>query len=39
MSETINIKETLKALGIKPKNAGTSTGNDWFSSEDSITSY
>jgi aldehyde dehydrogenase (NAD+) len=39
MSETINIKETLKVLGIKPKNAGTSTGNEWFSSEDSITSY
>ena len=39
MSEKINIKETLKALGIESHNAGTSTGNEWFSSKDNIASY
>ena len=39
MSEKINIKETLKALGIESHNAGTSTGNEWFSSKDNIASF
>ena len=39
MSEKINIKETLKALEIESHNAGTSTGNEWFSSKDNIASY
>ena len=39
MSEKINIKETLKALGVESHNAGTSTGNEWFSSKDKIASY
>ena len=39
MSEKINIKETLKALGIESHNAGTSTGNKWFSSNKNIESY
>ena len=32
MSETINIKETLKSLGIEEHNLGSSTGNKWFGS-------
>ena len=39
MSEKINIKETLKALGIESHNAGTSTGNKWFLSKKNIESY
>jgi len=39
MSEKINIKETLRALGVESHNAGTSTGNEWFSSKDNIASY
>ena len=39
MSEKVNIKETLKALGIESHNAGTSTGNEWFSSKDNIASF
>ena len=39
MSEKINIKETLRALGVESHNAGTSTGNEWFSSKDNIASF
>ena len=38
MSETINIKETLKSLGIEEHNSGSSTGNKWFGSTKSISS-
>ena len=38
MSETINIKETLKSLGIEEHNLGSSTGNKWFGSTKSISS-
>lgn len=39
MSEKINIKETLRALGVESHNAGTSTGNKWFSSKHDIASF
>jgi aldehyde dehydrogenase (NAD+) len=39
MTEKINIKETLRALGVESLNAGTSTGNEWFSSKDNIASF
>ncbi len=39
MTEKINIKETLRALGVESHNAGTSTGNEWFSSKDNIASF
>ncbi|MDA0317132.1 MAG: aldehyde dehydrogenase family protein [Bacteroidetes bacterium] len=39
MSQTINIKETLQALNIEANNSGTSTGNQWFSSKNTIASF
>lgn len=39
MSETINIKETLKALAIESHNVGTSTGKNWWPSNNTISSY
>ena len=33
------IEDALKKLGIKELNPGTSTGNTWFSSENTIASY
>jgi len=36
---SFGIEEALKQLGIKEKNLGTSTGNDWFSNGNEITSY
>lgn len=39
MSQTVNIKDTLKALSIEKNNPGTSTGNTWFSSHNIITSF
>jgi len=39
MSQTINIKETLQALNIEANNSGASTGNQWFSSKNTITSF
>ena len=39
MSQTMNIKESLKALGIEDNNSGTSTGSQWFSSTNTITSF
>ncbi len=39
MSQTVNIKDTLKALSIEKNNPGTSTGNTWFSSHNIIASF
>jgi len=39
MSQTINIKETLQALNIEANNSGASTGNQWFSSKNTIASF
>jgi len=39
MKHTINLREALKALDIQPNNSGTSTGSNWFSSEEFITSF
>ena len=39
MSQTINVKEILQALNIEGNNAGTSTGNQWFSSTNTIASF
>ena len=39
MSQTVNIKDALKALSIEKKNPGTSTGNTWFSSHNIIASF
>lgn len=39
MSQTVNIKDALKALSIEKNNPGTSTGNTWFSSHNIITSF
>lgn len=39
MTNSINIQETLKALDILPHNPGTSTGSDWLSSEEMISSF
>ena len=36
---SFGIEEALKQLGIKEKNLGTSTGNDWFSNGNEIESY
>jgi aldehyde dehydrogenase (NAD+) len=36
---SFGIEEALKQLGIKEKNLGTSTGNDWFSNGNEIASY
>ena len=39
MSQTVNIKDALKALSIEKNNPGTSTGNTWFSSHNIIASF
>ncbi|MFT4848651.1 MAG: aldehyde dehydrogenase (NAD+) [Sediminicola sp.] len=39
VANAFGIEDALKKLGIKELNPGTSTGNTWFSSEDTISSY
>ena len=39
IATSIGIDEALQKLGIKEVNQGTSTGNDWFSSGETISSY
>ena len=39
MTKSMNIKAALKELGIKPHNAGTSTGSKWMSSGKDIESF
>lgn len=39
MSQTVNVKDALKALSIEKNNPGTSTGNTWFSSHNIIASF
>jgi len=39
MTKSMNIKVALKELGIKPHNAGTSTGSKWMSSGKDIESF
>ena len=39
VATAFGIEDALKKLGIKELNPGTSTGNQWFSSENTIASY
>jgi aldehyde dehydrogenase (NAD+) len=39
VATAFGIEDALKKLGIKELNPGTSTGNKWFSSENTISSY
>ena len=39
VATAFGIEDALKKLGIKELNPGTSTGNKWFSSENTIASY
>ena len=39
VATAFGIEDALKKLGIKELNPGTSTGNQWFSSENTIESY
>ena len=39
MKNTINIQDALRALDIQPHNTGTSTGSEWFSSEEYVASF
>ncbi|RMA66120.1 L-piperidine-6-carboxylate dehydrogenase [Ulvibacter antarcticus] len=39
VATSFGIEEALQKLGIKEVNPGTSTGNKWFSGEDTIASY
>ena len=39
VATAFGIEDALKKLGIKELNPGTSTGNNWFSGENTISSY